>query len=118
MGLRNAPYPPRNLSRVPGPEDGSHDDAYLTDLAAGWTEVWNPRLGLGFRLEWDPALFRWLISWQPYGGAAAMPLRGAYALGIEPWTTRLSLEQAVTAGEARLLPGGESVGTVVSALFP
>jgi hypothetical protein len=105
-----------DLSRVPGPEAGSHDDVYLTGLAAGWTEVWNPRLRLGFRLEWDSALFRWLISWQPYGGAEAMPLRGAYALGIEPWVTRLNLEQAVAAGEAGLLEGGESVGTVVSAV--
>jgi galactose mutarotase-like enzyme len=104
-----------DLSRVPGPDAGSHDDVYLTDLNAGWAEVRNPRLTMGFRLEWDASVFRWLISWQPYGGAEAMPLRGAYALGVEPWTTRLNLEQAVAVGEAWVLGVGESFRTRVSA---
>jgi hypothetical protein len=69
----------------------------------------------GFRLEWDLAVFRWLISWQPFGGAHAMPLRGAYALGIEPWTSGGNLAAAVAAGEAIELAGGESVATTVVA---
>jgi galactose mutarotase-like enzyme len=104
-----------DLRQVPGTEAGSHDDVYLTDLPEGWTEVWNPHRRLGFRLEWDASLFRWIISWQPYGGARAMPLAGAYALGIEPWTTRLNLEQAVQAGEARWIDPGESFETRLSA---
>lgn len=106
-----------DLSEVPGPDARSHDDVYLTDLADGWAAVENPRLGLAFRLRWDPEVFRWLISWQPYGGAEAMPLRGAYALGIEPWVTRLNLEQAVTAGEAIELGGRASFGTIIRAGF-
>ena len=102
-----------DLTVVPGPEEGSHDDVYLTDLYGGWAAVENPRLGLAFRLEWDPAVFHWLISWQPYGGARAMPLAGSYALGVEPWVTRLNLEQAVGAGEAfELEPGTEFATTL------
>ena len=98
---------------MPGPEEGSHDDVYLTDLDGGWASVENPRLGLTFRLDWDPAVFHWVISWQPYGGARAMPLAGSYALGVEPWVTRLNLEQAVETGEAiELEPGAEFATTL------
>ena len=104
-----------DLSVVPGTEADSHDDVYLTDLEDGWVEVENPRLGLAFRLEWDPAVFRWIISWQPYGGARAMPLAGAYALGVEPWVTRRSLAGAVEAGEAIALDPGARYVTILSA---
>jgi len=46
-----------------------------------------------------------------------MPLAGSYALGIEPWTTRLPLEQAVEAGEAVPLGPGERLSTTVRATF-
>jgi Domain of unknown function (DUF4432) len=106
-----------DLSEVPGPGEGSHDDVYLCDLDGGWAAVENPRLGLTFRLEWDVSVFRWIITWQPYGGARALPLAGAYALGVEPWVTRLNLEAAVAAGEAIELAPGESFGTIVRARF-
>jgi hypothetical protein len=102
-----------DLSQVPGPEVESHDDAYLTDLDDGWVAVENPRLGLVFRLEWDPGIFRWIIAWQPYGGALEMPLAGAYALGIEPWVTRRSLADAIEFGEAiELAPDAQLTTTV------
>jgi Domain of unknown function (DUF4432) len=104
-----------DLSHIPGPEASSHDDVYLTGLDGGWAELRNPALGTGFRLEWDPAVFRWLISWQPFGGANAMPLRGAYALGIEPWTAGGNLAAAMAAGEAIELPGGARLDTTVVA---
>ena len=72
---------------MPGPEAGSHDDVYLTDLAEGWVEVESPATGLAFRLDFDAALFRWLISWQPYGGAEAMPLAGS----VRPWHRAMGL---------------------------
>jgi Domain of unknown function (DUF4432) len=106
-----------DLSVVPGLEAASHDDVYLRDLEDGWAVVENPRIGLAFRLEWDPGVFRWLISWQPYGGAVEKPLGGAYALGIEPWVTRLNLEQAVAQGESIELDGGASFSTAVRASF-
>jgi hypothetical protein len=106
-----------DLSVVPGPEAGSHDDVYLTGLTAGWAELRNPRLRTGFRLDWDPEVFRWVISWQAYGGAVAMPLAGAYALGLEPWTTGGNLEAAAASGEGIELPGGGSLETTVTASF-
>jgi Domain of unknown function (DUF4432) len=104
-----------DLSRVPGPEGGSHDDVFLTDLTSGWAEVVNSKLGLGFRLDWDPAVFSWVISWQPYGGAHALPLRGCYGLGIEPWTSNGNLETAVSQRDAATLPPRGILETTVIA---
>jgi hypothetical protein len=104
-----------DLREVPGPEARSHDDVYLDGVAEGHVGVDNPRLDLGFRLEFDPAVFRWLISWQPYGGAVAPPLGGSYALGVEPWVTRLPLGEAAAAGDALRLGAGETFSTELRA---
>jgi hypothetical protein len=104
-----------DLRTVPGPEAGSHDDVYLTGLDAGWATVTNPRLGLRFGLEFDEKVFRWLISWQPYGGARAMPLTGSYALGIEPWVSRRPLGEAAARGEAISLGPGAAFTTSLAA---
>ena len=89
----------------------------MTDLEAGWLAVSNPRLDLKFRLEWDHALFGWIVLWQPFGGAVAPPLTGSYALGIEPWTSMLCLERAVAAGVATELAAGASLTTSLKALL-
>jgi hypothetical protein len=104
-----------DLSRIPGPDAASHDDVYLTDLEHGWAELRNAALGLAFRLDWDASVFSWIISWQPFGGAHEMPLRGAYALGIEPWTSGGNLEAALAAGQAVELAGREHLDTTLVA---
>ena len=63
-----------DLTEVPGPEAESHDDLFVTELEAGWLSVRKPHPALTFRLEWDPAVFAWVVLWQPYGGARANPL--------------------------------------------
>jgi hypothetical protein len=68
-----------DLREVPGPEAESHDDVYVTDLEAGWLSVRKQDPDLTFRLEWDPAVFGWVVLWQPYGGAGTSPLAGSYA---------------------------------------
>jgi galactose mutarotase-like enzyme len=100
-----------DLREIPGPDRRSHDDIYIGDLEATWLAVTNPRLSLTFRLEWEPAELAWVIIWQAYGGADAPPLTGSYALGVEPWTSRLNLEDAVASGEAIELAPGESFST-------
>jgi hypothetical protein len=44
-----------------------------------------------------------------------MPLRGAYALGIEPWTSGGNLGAAMANGEALALPRHGRLETTVSA---
>jgi galactose mutarotase-like enzyme len=106
-----------DLTRVAGPGTGSHDDVFITGLSEGRMEVHNPRLGLTFVMTFDHHLFPWVVSWQPYGGAKAMPLAGCYALGVEPWTSQLNLEEAVRAGDAITLGAGQSLETVLSVTF-
>ncbi len=102
-----------DLRAIPGPEAGSHDDVYLTDLAGGALRVVNPRLGRAVRLAWDADVFRWLIVWQPYGGAHALPLAGSYALGIEPWVAQGDVASAAAAGVALSIPAGGSLTTTL-----
>ena len=104
-----------DLRDVPGPECGSHDDIFLTGLEEGTIAVENPRLGRTFRLGFDQSLFRWLCTWQPYGGARELPLADSYALGIEPWISSGNLEAAVAAGEAIELAGGATLETTLTA---
>ena len=103
-----------DLRDLPGPEAGSHDDTYLTDLDAGTLRVANPALGRALRLDWDPAVFRWIIAWMPFGGAHAMPLAGAYALGTEPWVAQGSLAEAAAAGAALTVPAGGTLETTLT----
>ncbi len=100
-----------DLREIPGREAGSHDDVFLDELSGGWAEVRNPRLGLGVRLEWDPAVFGALVCWQAFGGARAMPLAGSYALGLEPWVFAGNAAGAVARGCALELRPGESLST-------
>ena len=104
-----------DLREVSGPEAESHDDLFVTDLEAGWLCVRKPDPALTFRLEWDRSVFGWVVLWQPYGGARAKPLRGSYALGVEPWTSRLTLEEAAATGQAIELAGGGRFETTVRA---
>jgi hypothetical protein len=105
-----------DLSVIPGPEVHSHDDVYLTDLTDGWIAVTNLRLKLKFSLHWDTAVFKWIISWQPYGGAEVLPFKGLpYAVGIEPWVNNKPLGGAVEAGEAIVLQPGQTFSTTIAA---
>jgi galactose mutarotase-like enzyme len=102
-----------DLSEIPGAETHSHDELYVTDLDEGRLAVLNERRGLAVELTWDSDLYPWVIVWQPYGGAEALPLRGSYALGIEPWTSRQNLEESEAAGTAIELAPGESLKSLV-----
>ena len=106
---------PVDLHRIPGREAHSHDDAYLTGLERGHYQVTSPSLRLRFCLDWDEQLFPWVVLWQPYGGAELPPLTGMYGVGIEPWTSRYPLAEAIQKGEARALKGGQSVETRLAA---
>lgn len=104
-----------DLSRVPGPEHGTHDLCAIGDLAAGWYALRNPRRGIGVALRFPHELFRWLWMWRPFGGVDAPPLDGrTYALAIEPWTgPSPSLAAGVERGEALRLAPGEAVAAEI-----
>jgi hypothetical protein len=110
---------PIDLRSIPGPGAHTHDDVILSGLERGQYSVTNPRLKLRFELEWEKSVFPWIMFWQPYGGAEMPPLTGIYGVGIEPWTARYPLAEAIQQGQARRLAGGESLETVlVASVFP
>ena len=96
---------------IPGRQIHTHDDSFLTGLARGHFTVTNIRRGLRFSLDWDESLFPWIAFWQPYGGADLPPLTGIYGVGIEPWVSRYSLQEALGKGQARQLEGKQSLVT-------
>ena len=101
---------------MPGAECGSHDDIFLTGLEEGTVAVENPRLGRTFRLGFDHTLFRWLCTWQPYGGAHELPLAGSYALGIEPWiSSRQSRGRPSPRARRSSSPAAPSLETTLTA---
>ena len=100
-----------DLREIPGPEARSHDDAFVTGFAMGHLDVTNTRLNLRFHLDWNAALFPWVVLWQPFGGADLPPLTGIYGLGIEPWISRYNLAEALAAKQARSLTPGQSIST-------
>jgi hypothetical protein len=104
-----------DLSEVPGPEAGSHDDLFVGGFSEGRASVTNPGLDLTFTLRWDERVYPWVVLWQPYGGARDPSLAGSYALGVEPWTSRHCLARALDAGEATWLDPGASLSTTVVA---
>ena len=113
MATGREPGSPVDLRAIPGPEARTHDDSFLADFGGGWFTVKNPRQHLTFRLDWDATLFRYLALWQPYGGATYPPLAGIYGLGLEPWTSRYNLEEAVRYGEALELAPGAALKTEI-----
>jgi hypothetical protein len=115
MALGRKPGERFDLSWIPGADEHTHDDVYLTGLDRGSLYVSNRRLGLSFWLEWDAQLFGCVVNWQPFGGADIPPLTGIYGVGIEPWVTRFSLSQAIERGEALALNPGTSISTQLRA---
>jgi galactose mutarotase-like enzyme len=106
-----------DLRKIPGPEARTHDDVFLGGLREGRCTVTNPRLNLAVSLSWDPAFYRYLALWMPYGGSDAAPLTGIYGLGVEPFTSRDNLAGAIAAGEARYLAGGGTQQTALEFRF-
>ena len=100
-----------DLASIPGRQVHSHDDAFLTGLECGHYTVTSPRRQLRFSLDWDNTLFPWVAFWQPYGGADQAPFTGMYGVGIEPWTSRYSLAEAIEKGQAHRLAGRTSLQT-------
>jgi len=111
MARGRAPGEWIDLRNVPGPDAHIHDEAYITGLGRGHLSVLNPHRRLKFSLDWDPAVFRWVVLWRPYGGADLPPLTGIFGLGVEPWVTRYDLGRASQRGEALNLGPRQSIST-------
>jgi galactose mutarotase-like enzyme len=123
--LRTADGAATDASRLPGKEARTVDTLYLDLTALGragrpgraYAALRNPALGTGVALEWDPAVFPYVWSWQVFGGAYGYPFYGrAHLVAIEPFSAPIgSLDDALRHGHARTLGAGEALSTVLRA---
>ncbi|MFD0618615.1 DUF4432 family protein [Paenibacillus sp. GCM10027629] len=87
------------------PEMGAPSDiCYLTNFKeSAWYEIENPRLGIGFRVEWDAATLPYLWYWQEFGATTDYPWYGRhYNIGLEPFAgyPTWGLSEAIRNGSA------------------
>jgi hypothetical protein len=57
-----------DLSQLPGLSTGISDMLYLTRLKEGWAQIDNPKLGVGFRMDFDVNVFRHCWLYMEFGG--------------------------------------------------
>lgn len=110
-----------DLSRIPGPEAGSHDMAYMTGYATGWYALMSDRQKVGFGLRWDEKTLPFLWFWQVYRGGVGYPwFHSTYVAALEPVSSyRSPLTAAAEAGTLLTLGPGEKRSTRLTAVaFP
>ncbi len=94
--------------------------AYLTGLTAGWYAVTNRKQRLGFALNFDPAVYRYIWYWQQHGEVA----RGypwwsrLHTVALEPWTSYPTggLQEAIANGTALWLEPAATLKTSFTAV--
>ncbi len=125
----NGPWPavpapdgtPADASQVPAyGATQAQEMAYLTDLSAGWYAITNPTRQVGFGINFDPALFRYIWYWQQLGDVAqGYPWWGrTHTAALEPWTSYPTngLKEAISNGTAMALQPGEEISTRLCAV--
>lgn len=104
-----------DVSRIGGPDEGTHELCLLHHLSAGWFALRNPELELGLALRFDHAVFRWLWLWMAYGGGDEEPWKDLYAVALEPFAGTRSLADAAARGEALVLNPRERLSATFEA---
>lgn len=87
---------PSHLGSLPGPGDSSGRFGWLEGFPEGgddaaWASVFNPVLGLGIRLSWDPVTLPYAWWWQEFTNSREFPWFGqARVFALEPSSTQTS----------------------------
>lgn len=102
---------PVDLSWLPGPQAGSGELMYLTDLSGGWFALLDTERELGIGLAWPKEIYPYLWFWQVNGLAAGYPWWDrVYVTALEPWSSMPnSLDKAIAAKTTLSLKGGEQI---------
>jgi hypothetical protein len=109
-----------DASFVP-PEDAPpySDLAYLSGFdQQAWYAIKSVPHGVGFRVTWDGHLFKHVWYWQERYASPDAPWWGrAYAVALEPWTTRYSpdADASIRRGEWLHLDAGQVITTKLTA---
>ncbi len=104
-----------DLSLVP-PRDLVAEETSFISVTEGWYALKNPELGLSFKLEWDPLIFRWVWFWQDYNLPDYPYYGAAWNVAIEP-ATSLPNNIAKQRGDddGVKIPGNSSIVTELTA---
>lgn len=102
-----------DASRIPAEEEMPYSDlAFLSGFEdTGRYSIVNEAKKIGFGLEWDASLYKYVWYWQERYATQDAPWWGrAYAIALEPWTSKWTddPEAAIKRGEwLRLAPNGK-----------
>jgi len=101
-----------DLSIIPARDLVAEETSFITSMEEGGYTLENPRLGLGFRMEWDRNVFRYLWFWQNYNLPDYPWYGGAWNVALEPCTSYPGgLPEQVKEGTALKIEGGGYVET-------
>jgi hypothetical protein len=104
-----------DLDIVP-PRDLIAEETCFIRIDEGKYALNNPKLGLGFQLEWDPSIFHWIWFWQNYNMPDYPYFGDAWNIAIEPATSLPSnLSKERGDNDALKIAGRSSVTTELSA---
>ncbi len=112
---------PADASQVPAyGTTQAQEMAYLTELSQGWYAITNPVRKIGFGINFDPNLFRYIWYWQQLGEVArGYPWWGRiHTAALEPWSSYPTngLNEAIANGTALELQPGQHIRTRLCAV--
>lgn len=109
----------RDCSLIPPAGARRGHSVQLAEFAAGWGAVWNERRGLGFGIEWDPAVFPYAWSWCCSGDVEGYPLWGeGHIITLQPSTSPVGRwPDLLRAGAVLTVPARGEVTTTLTTGF-
>lgn len=79
---------PKDLSKLPAPDEGVSCLAYLKDFNEGWYAITNKELEFGIGFIWPKDIFPYAFYWQEACASMGFPFYGrAYTVAIEPFSS-------------------------------
>ena len=108
-----------DLSKVMSPEKRIAFNTYIRNLKEGWYGITNLKLGIGFGMRWDAALFKYLLLWSVYRGFYGFPFYGrTYNIALELYSAIPdSLDEVIRLGRALSLAPGARMSTRFSCII-
>jgi galactose mutarotase-like enzyme len=99
-----------DISICPSENDRVSEVMFLSDLEEGQYEIFNEKLGLGFKLEFPSDIFRYIWFWRVAKGSFNYPWYGrTYNIALEPFSSLPNLTEAVKRGSCLTLKPGENL---------
>jgi len=107
-----------DVSRVMSPAAKIAFNTFVKNLEEGWYGVTNLKTGIGFGLQWDISVFKYLCLWLVYRGFHDFPFYGrTYNIALEPYSAIPdNLDEAIRLGRALHLGPGQLIRTRFSAI--